>query len=83
MVFYKRRSWLKVASFLFEDSAPSASRDCLKAQAAATHPRAQPEQLGGWPWPQELASGWPKVEEFSLSTNRRRDEMEQLEPRVS
>ena len=35
---------------------------------APTHPRAPPEQLGGLPWPQELASCWPKVEEFPLST---------------
>jgi hypothetical protein len=36
---------------------PTASLDCLKARAAPTHPRAQPEHLGGVPWPQELASG--------------------------
>ena len=40
------------------------------ARAAPTHPRAQPEQLGGLPWPQELASGRPKVEDFPLSTTR-------------
>ena len=46
-----------------EDSAPSACLDGLQARAAPTHPRAQPEQLEGLPWPQELASSWPKVEE--------------------
>jgi hypothetical protein len=45
----RQRSWLKMASTLFEDSAPSASLDCLKARAASTHPRAQPEPLGGSP----------------------------------
>ena len=59
-----------MASTLFEDSAPSASLDCLKAQAAPTHPRAQPEPLGSLRWPQELASGRPKVEDFPLSTSR-------------
>ena len=33
-------------------------------------PRAQPEPLGGLPWPQEPGSGRPKVEDFSLSTTR-------------
>ena len=42
----------KMPSTLLEGGAPSASRDHLKARAAATHPRAPPEQLGGWPWPQ-------------------------------
>ena len=65
-----RGSWLQMASTLFEDSAPSASLDCLKAQAAPTHPRAPPEHLGGLPWPRELASGWPKVEDSPLSTSR-------------
>ena len=59
-----------MASTLSEDSAPSASLDCLKAQAAPTHPRAQPEPLGSLRWPQELASDRPKVEDFPLSTNR-------------
>ena len=61
---------MKVASALSEDSAPSASLDCLKAQAAPTHPRAQPEPLGSLRWPQELASDRPKAEEFPLSTTR-------------
>ena len=61
---------MKAASALFEDSAPSASLDCLKAQAAPTHPRAQPEPLGSLRWPQELASDRSKVEDFPLSTNR-------------
>ena len=38
--------WLKWPSALPEDSAPSASLDHLKAQAAPAHPRAQPEPLG-------------------------------------
>ena len=63
-------SWLKGPSTLFDDSAPSASLDCLKAQAAPTYPRAQPRHLGRLPWPQELASGRPKVEDFPLSTTR-------------
>jgi hypothetical protein len=68
----RQRSWLKMASTLFEDSAPSASLDCLKARAASTHPRAQPEPLGGSPWPHELASGRPKVEDGPLPTTRQR-----------
>ena len=43
---------------------------CIEARAAPTDRRAQPEHLGGLPWPQELASGWPKVEEFPLSITR-------------
>ena len=67
----RQPSWLKVPSTLFEDSASSASLDCVKARAAPTHPRAQPEQLRTLPRPQELASGRPKVDEFPLSTSRR------------
>ena len=65
------RSWFQMASTLSDDTAPSASLDCLKARAAPTHPGAQPEPLGSLPWPQELASGRPKVEDFPLSTTRR------------
>ena len=57
-------------STLFEDTAPSAFLGHLKAQAAPTHPRAPPEQLGGSPWPQQPASGRPKVEESPLSSTR-------------
>ena len=64
-------SWFKMASTLSDDTAPSASLDHLEAQAAPTHPGAQPEPLGSLPWPQELASGRPKVEEFPLSTTRK------------
>jgi hypothetical protein len=46
-------SWFKMASTLFDDIAPSASLACLKARAAPTHPGAQPEHLGGLPWPQD------------------------------
>ena len=42
-------SRLKMPSTLFEDSAPFASLDCLKARAAPMHPRAPPEQLGSLP----------------------------------
>jgi hypothetical protein len=63
-------SWLKVPSTLFDDSAPSASLDCLKAQAAPTYPRAQPGDIGRLPWPQDRASGRPKVEDVPLSTTR-------------
>ena len=59
-----------MASTLSDDTAPSASLDHLEAQAAPTHPRAQPEPLGSLPWPQELASGRPKVEDLPLSTTR-------------
>jgi hypothetical protein len=41
--------WFKMASTLFDDSAPFASLDCLKARAAPTHPRAPPEPLGSLP----------------------------------
>ena len=51
----KYASWLKVPSTLFEDSAPSASLDHLKVQAAPARPRASSEQLGGFALPQELA----------------------------
>ena len=57
-----------MASTLSDDTAPSASLDHLEAQAAPTHPRAQPEPLGILPRPQELASGRPKVQDFPLST---------------
>ena len=44
-------SWLTVHSALLELSAPPASLDHLRAQAAPTHPIAQSQQLGGLPWP--------------------------------
>ena len=53
-----------------EDGAPSASLDHLETQAALTHPRVPPKHLGSSPWPQELASGRPRVEDFPLSTTR-------------
>ena len=61
-----------MASTLSDDTAPSAALDRLKARAAPTRPGAQPEPLGSLPWPQELASGRPKVEDFPLSTTRQR-----------
>ena len=63
---------VEMASTLFEDSAPSASLDHLNAEAAPMHPTAKPEPLGSSPWPQEPASGHPKVEVVPLSTTRRR-----------
>ena len=63
-------SWLKMASTLSDDTAPSASLDHLEAQVAPTQPRAQPEPLGSLPWPQEPATGRPKVEDSPLSTTR-------------
>ena len=49
---------MKVPSTLPEDRAPSASvGHHLKARAAPAHPGAPPEQPGGPPWPQQLASG--------------------------
>ena len=48
-----------------DDPAPSASLDCLKARTAPTHPGAPPEHLGSLRWPQELASGRRKAEDFS------------------
>ena len=62
---------LETPSTLPKDSAPSASLDDLKAQAAPTHPGAPPGQLGGLPWPQEPALGRPKVEDAPLVTCRR------------
>ena len=59
-----------MASNLSEDSAPSASLDGLKAQTASTHPTAPPEHLGGVPWPHQLPSDRPKVEDVPLSTTR-------------
>ena len=61
----RQRSWFEMPSALSDDTAPSASLGQLEARAAPTHPRAQPEPLGSLPWPQELASGRPKVEDFS------------------
>ena len=54
----------------------------LKARAAPTHPRAQPEQREGLPWPQELASVRPKDEEFLLSTRRRHQKQHRRRPSV-
>ena len=64
---------MKLASTLPEDRAPSAALDHLKPQAAPTRPRAPPQQRGSLPWPQEPASGRPKVEDSPLSTTRPRD----------
>ena len=36
----------------------------MKAQAAPTFPRAQPEPLESWPWLQERASGRPEDGDF-------------------
>ena len=66
-------------SALYEDSAPSACLDHLKAQAAPTHLRAPPERPGSLRWPQEPALGRPKVEDFPLSTTRRGHAQRQLQ----
>ena len=49
-------------SALLEDGAPLASLDRFKARAAPTTTRAQPRVLGSLRWPQQPASGRPKVE---------------------
>ena len=59
-----------MASTLFEGPAPSARLVAPRARAAPTHPRASPEQLGSLRWPQEPASGRPKVEDSPLPTTR-------------
>ena len=66
-----RRSWVDEPPTLPEGTAPCARLVPPRAQAAPTHPRAPPEQLGSFPWPPELASGRPKVEDVPLSTTRR------------
>ncbi len=64
----RRASWWNAPSALFDDSAPSVRPVWPWAQAAPTHPRAPPEQLGGLPGPsraataEQRASGRPKVE---------------------
>ena len=59
-----------MASTLSDNTATSASLDHLEAQCAPTKSRAHPAPLGSLPWPQQLASGRPKVEDFPLSTTR-------------
>ena len=63
-------SWFQMPSALPDETAPSASLGHLQAQAAPMHPGAPPEPLGSSPWPQELASGWPKDEEVPFATSR-------------
>ena len=53
-VQHLRGSALQTPPALPDDAAPSARLVPSRAHAAAMHPRAQPEQLGGAPWPQEL-----------------------------
>ena len=60
---------MKTASTLSDDTAPSASLDHLEAQAAPTQHGAPPEPLRSLQWPQEPASGRPKVEFSPLSTS--------------
>ena len=51
--------WVLECPALSEDSAPAASLVGPKAQAAPADPGAPPEQLGGAPWPRQLASRPP------------------------
>ena len=53
--FVSYYGWLEMPSALSEDTAPSARLVASRAQAAHTHPRAQPEQLGGSPCHPEFA----------------------------
>ena len=55
-----QHGWLEAASALSDDSAPSASLDRPKAQAAPAHPGAPPELLGSSAWLEEPASGRPQ-----------------------
>ena len=48
----KSTGWLKMPRALLDDSAPSASLDRLKAQAAPTYPGAPPQRLGSLPCPE-------------------------------
>ena len=48
-------SWFKLPSVLFDDIVPSARLVAPRAEAAPPDPRAQPEQLGGLPLPQQPA----------------------------
>ena len=59
------RRWTRASPWP-EDGAPPAWLDHPKAQAAPTQPGAPPQQRGGSPWPQERASGRPKVEDLPL-----------------
>ena len=68
---YRCASWLKAQSALYEDPAPSARLVASRARGAPTHPGAQPEQVGGLPWPPHPASGRPKIETFPPPTTRR------------
>jgi hypothetical protein len=52
----------RVPSTRAEDSAPCVIRVPPGAPAAPTHPISPPEQLGGSPWTQQLASGRRKAE---------------------
>ena len=52
LLVYLPNSWFQVPSAQSDDTAPSASRDRVEAQAAPAHPRAKPEPLGSSPWPQ-------------------------------
>ncbi len=65
---HKARQLVKTCHTPGATTAPHAPRPVApRAQAAPTHPRAPPQHLGGLPWPQELASGRPKVEDAPLS----------------
>ncbi len=65
-----RMSGCKVPSTPLDDSAPPASLDHRKPQAAPTHHGAPPEQLGRLPWPQEPACALPKSSFLSLANRQ-------------
>ena len=58
------------AACLLEDGAPSASLNHLKPRGSPVYPGAPPQRLAGSPWPQQLASGRPKVEDVPASLHQ-------------
>ena len=64
-------SGYEALSALLEDTALPSRLVAARAQAAPTHPGAQPEHLGRPSWSQELTSGRLKGEDLPLATARR------------
>ena len=58
-----RASWCNIAPALLDAAAPSVRLEPLRAQAAPRHSTAPHAQLGASPWPQQPASGRPKVDD--------------------